>query len=137
VPWDKSGKFQRVLLTLTRGTNQATTIDLTSLTLQELLAVREAVLVATQVAEPVVRALDDNARDRANNGDDSDPRVYRRLPTIAIRSGTLESYEKSILHGRQDVLLGIGAQFLPGNVPERPCGRVAELEEDGAGPPDE
>jgi hypothetical protein len=55
VPFSKSGKFQEVILTLTRGTNQSVTINLTSLTLPELLALRESVLIATEVAEPIVR----------------------------------------------------------------------------------
>lgn len=110
VPDSNDETYQRVMLTLSRQYSQVT-IDLTGLTVVELQAFRETVLIATDVALPIVEALDQKARDDELNGDDSDNRLYRGLPTVVVRKGALREYSEGLLLGRKDVLQAIGTQF--------------------------
>jgi hypothetical protein len=102
-----------------------------------LLAFREAVLIATEVAEPLVRNLDAAARERLDDGDDSDDRLYRGLPTVVVRKRALGKYDEGVLQRRSDVLQGIGAQFLAGELPAFEGGGLDELKEERDGSTDE
>lgn len=131
---------QRVVLTLVRGasgSNNSVTIDLTALTREELLAFRETVAIATEVAEPLVVKRDQDAMERMDAGDDSDPRIYRGLPTMVVRAGALREYDQGVLGRRQDVLSGIGYNKLPGNGVPGPGSSVDESVQEDAGTEDQ
>ena len=110
-PMDAAGRFQRIILSIMHGKGTNVAIDLTHLTLAELIAFRETVAIATEVAEPIVRQRDLEAQEKAENGDDSDDRIYRAVPTVVVRERALNSYNESVLNGRPDVFQRVG----PGN----------------------
>lgn len=106
------------------------TIDLTRLTHPELLAFRKSVLIATEIAEPLVLAADSEARKAAENGDDSDDRVYRGLPTMVVRSSVLEfsPYNQGILERHSDVFSRVAGGIINSKSAELPGGGLAEME---------
>jgi hypothetical protein len=110
VPLANDETHQRVFFSISRPYGQVS-IDLTALTAVELAALRETFLIATDVARPVVEALDQKARDDEQDGNDNNPRLYRQLPLVVVRKGALTSYSESLLLGREDVLHAVGAQF--------------------------
>lgn len=120
-----------IILNLTRGNSPGTLINLTRLTHAELLALREVILIATEVAEPLVLAADENARKAADNGDDSDDRVYRGLPTLVVRRTVLPvgTHSESVLDRHKDVFRGVGGQILSGNRTEQSGSGVASVVE--------
>lgn len=131
---DPNDKRQHVIMNLTRGNGIGATIDLTRLTHAELIAFRKAVLIATEVAEPLVVAADLEAQEAANNGDDSDDRVYRGLPTMVVRSSVLESTEhnQGVLQRHSDVFLRVAGGVLPAPGTEQSGGGMAEVEPGGS-----
>lgn len=127
---DPNDKKYHVILNLTRGNGAGATIDLTRLTHAELVAFRESVLIATEIAEPLVVAADLEAREAADNGDDSDDRVYRGLPTMVVRSSVLQfsPHNQSVLDGHPDVFLRVAGGILPPKSVEFVGGVMAEME---------
>lgn len=126
----------RVILSIGRGTGKPVTIDLTSLTATELAAFKHTVLIATEVAEPICKALDDRAREEMNNGNDANPRCYRPLPTVVVRPRAFREYSGGLLDGRKDVLSGMQLNVLPGGEPTIVSGDLDESsqgrEQDGS-----
>jgi hypothetical protein len=133
---DPNDTKQHVIMNLTRGNGMGATIDLTRLTHAELVAFRKAVLIATEIAEPLVVAADLEAQEAADNGDDSDDRVYRGLPTMVVRTSVLEPTEhnQSVLQRHSDVFLRVAGGVLPAGGSEQPGGGVAEVEPGGPEP---
>lgn len=128
---DHSRGGQRVILSITHGVNKTVRIDLTALTYPELLALRETINIATEVAEPICQSLDNKAAEKMNHdGDDSDERIYRPLPTVVVRKGTLREYDQGILDRRKDVLSGVQYQLLPGGRPKGFGSNLDNREED-------
>src|ERR1051325_9002278 len=64
---DPNDNKPHVILNLTRGNGVGATIDLTRLTHAELIAFRKSVLIATEIAEPLVMAADLEARKAAEH----------------------------------------------------------------------
>lgn len=110
VPESDDGTHQRILISLI-GRYKNVTFDLTSLTEVELAAFRETILIATDAAKPIVELLDQKARDDELNGDDSDTRLYRGIPTVVVRKGALKQYSEELLQRREDILSRIGTQY--------------------------
>lgn len=127
---DPNDKKNHVILNITRGNGVGATIDLTRLTHAELVAFRESVLIATEIAEPLVLAADSEARKAADNGDDSDDRMYRGLPTMVVRSSILQfgSHNQSVLDRHQDVFPRVAGGIIPAKSTEPVGGSVAEVE---------
>lgn len=127
---DPNDHKYHVILNFTRGNGIGATIDLTRLTHPELIAFRKSVLIATEIAEPLVLAADDEARKAQANGDDSDDRVYRGLPTMVVRAGVLEfsSYNQGILERHSDVFSRVAGGVLPPPGAEQSGGGLAEVE---------
>jgi hypothetical protein len=143
VPWTRDKSRQSVLLSLVRGAGQAVVIDLTSLTLPELIAFRETVAIATEVAEPIVRRLDlDAAEGFTDDGDDSNNRLYRPLPTVAVRKRALAEYDQGVLDRRTNALSGAGIDLVPGtrtsfvNSTMDESDQKGEVSEDASSPTD-
>jgi hypothetical protein len=112
-PASQIGKgHSRVIFSLTRGQGQPVVIDLTALTAVELEAFKQSVLIATEVAAPICAELDHRAQEEMENGDDSNPRCYRPLPSVVIRPRAFREYRGSILDGRKDVLSGMQLNVL-------------------------
>jgi hypothetical protein len=84
--------------------------NLTALTHEELLAMRELFNFAFDLAEPVILLRDRIAQDAFDKGDDSFIRVYRQAPQLIIREGTIRQDGES-LRERPD-------NFLDGDFPE-------------------
>lgn len=127
---DPNDKKPHVILNLTRGNGIGATIDLTRLTHAELIAFRKAVLIATEIAEPLVLAADHEAQEAADHGDDSDDRMYRGLPTMAVRPSILSptgDYQ-SVLDRHQDVFSRVAVGIVQPRGPQQPGGGVAEME---------
>jgi len=127
IPKIDKDDYDHICVALTRG-NSTTVIDLSRLTLPELAAFRFAVLVATDLAEPIVRALDEKARNDYATGDDSDDRGYRGLPTLVVRRSVLPvgAHSEGVLQRYQDALQGIGGQVLSGGGPAEAGSDMAE-----------
>lgn len=104
----------RVLFSLNRGQGKPVVIDLTALTLVELEAFRQTVLIATEAAAPICKELDLRAQKEMENGNDANPRCYRPLPTVVIRTRAFREYSGRILDGRQDVLSRMQLNILSG-----------------------
>lgn len=105
----------KVILAINRGAGKPLAIDLSQLTEQELLAFRETVLIATEVAQPICAALDLRAQEAMKNGDDTDPRTYRQVPVVFVRPRSLEKYDRRILDRREDVLQGMQFNLMSAN----------------------
>lgn len=109
-PKSDDGTHQRVVLTISSKIGRGTVgMDLSALTSQELEAFRQAILIATEASKPVVETLDQKAMNDEQAGDDSNTRLYRGLPRLVIRPGTLGPHDPSLLLGRSDILRGLGA----------------------------
>lgn len=85
------------------------TINLTSLTIEELEMTRQFFNTAFDMAEPVVRLRDQVAEDAFANGDDSFARSYRPVPQLVIRKRQ-EQLDVPRLHlGSEDPPDGAGS----------------------------
>lgn len=78
-----------------RGTHFA--LSLSDLTEEELLAVRSIIIDTCDMALPIVRLRDANAQRRLDEGDDTNPRVYRPVPEQVTRPWALGLNSESIL----------------------------------------
>lgn len=76
--------------------------NLTALTEDELMAVKHLFDTAFELALPIVRERDKEAQDALDNGDDSHSRVYRQVPQLVYREGSIGEYRKSLQHGPED-----------------------------------
>lgn len=124
-------KTQRVLLTITGSSDsQSITIDLTALTGHELEAFKETVLIATEVAEPIVATLDKAALENVN-ADDSDDRIYRPLPTVVVRKGALKEYDEGVLRRRSAFFQRDGMRILAGVGPGDEGGDLDQRQSSG------
>lgn len=88
----------------------AVSINLTSLTSEELVALRELFNTALDWAEPVVAQRDKEARIAWENGDDSHARNYRALPTVVYRKRPFGEHGESLLERPQGVPEGSGGR---------------------------
>lgn len=120
----------KVILAINRGAGKPLAIDLSQLTEQELIAFRETVLIATEVAQPICAALDQRAQEAMQNGDDTDPRTYRQVPVVFVRPRSLAEYDRRILDGRENVLQGMQFNLMSANRVSEPGSDVDELVED-------
>jgi hypothetical protein len=73
-----------------------TYFSLTNLTLDELRGLRALWNLMIDEAEPLVAALDREARERYENGDDLDVRLYRQPPVFVVRERVLEEYREGL-----------------------------------------
>lgn len=85
-----------VRLFLPRPNARTIIFDITSLTLDELVKLREFYNLLFDLAEPSVRLRDKVAQDAFNNGDDSYTRSYRPLGEAVVRQRSLGVDSKSV-----------------------------------------
>lgn len=126
--------LSKVLLSLNRGAGRPVTVDLSALTVEELAAFKESVLIATEAARPICVELDRRAQEAMQNGDDADPRTYRSVPVVFVRPGSLAKYDRRLLDGRKDVLQGVQFNVMQSNGVSEPGGDLDEhvqVEQDG------
>lgn len=124
----------KVILSINRGAGKPMAIDLSMFTEQELIAFKETVLIATEVAQPVCTALDQRAQEAMNNGDDTDPRTYRSVPVVFVRPRSLQEYDRRLLDGHKDVLSGMQFNLMQPNGSGESVGDLDEpgqVNEDG------
>ena len=87
------------------GKRYGSMLNLTQMTEEELLALQNLLEMSVKLALPVVRQRDKEAQDAFTKGDDAYERVYRAVPQLVYREGTIEAYGES-LHQRPDDLPG-------------------------------
>lgn len=129
-PTNPTNGKPKVILAINRGAGKPLAIDLSQLTEQELVAFRETVLIATEVAQPICAALDQRAQEAMQNGDDTDPRTYRQVPVVFVRPRSLAEYDRRVLDRREDVLQGMQFNLMSANGASESGGHVDELVED-------
>ena len=129
-PFDPISKETKVLLSISKGSGRPTSIDLTRLTVKELIAFRETVLIATEAAEPICARLDQRAQEAMQNGDDSDGRSYRQVPVFFIRPRALGQHGEQLLGGHADVLQGINFSVMQPNGVSGPGSTMDEPEQE-------
>lgn len=94
-----------VLGTGIMGMRGGSLMNLTRMTEAELLAIKQLIDQAFELALPVVRQRDEEANAAFNQGDDTFERVYRAVPKLVFREGAVAAYMQSV-HERPDDLLG-------------------------------
>lgn len=77
--------------------------DLTGLTEDELVALKQIFDTAFEWALPVVQQRDKDAADAFERGDDSQIRVYRQVPQLVFRKRPEQEYGQSVLHRPENV----------------------------------
>lgn len=110
--------------------------ELTMLTEDEFDALKEIVMLAFDMALPIIRARDKEAADALAAGDDSYHRIYRAVPQVVYRKGPQQKYSESLLHGLEDAADVESADSnSDGELRGRSDG-VAERDEGGSEPQD-
>lgn len=103
--------------------------NLTALTVEELDAFKEIIDTAFELARPICKARDKEAADALAEGDDSHSRIYRAVPQLVYREGTVRQYRESLLNGSADASgVSQGPEDSSGMV-RGPRITVAELDE--------
>jgi hypothetical protein len=94
-----------VLLYLRYRMNYTSTmyIDLTKLTEGELDAFKQMVLDTIELARPIVQHRDKVDQDNYNDGNDSDPRIYRQVPQLIRRPWAVGIDPQSVLQRLEDI----------------------------------
>lgn len=111
--------------------------NLTALTHAELMAMKTIINEAINLAEPVTIALDKEAEDAFQNGDDSFLRIYRQVPQLVFRSGEKSPYGKSVPLGPDGIPEGTGyADFADGTF-RRQSNVLAESDTERGGSEDD
>lgn len=93
-----------VRLMLPRPNARTITFDITSLTMDELVKMREFYNLLFDLAEPSVRQRDKTAQDAFDSGNDSYARSYRPIGQVVVRKGRIGKDDPS-LQERLDVFL--------------------------------
>lgn len=81
-------------------------LALTSKTTEELLGMKALFEYAFELAEPIVRKRDEDARADFDRGDDTNPRIYRGVPEVAVRPWTEGIDGSSVLQRFEDLPAG-------------------------------
>jgi hypothetical protein len=76
--------------------------NLTSLTTDEIDAFKEIIDTAFAMARPICEWRDKEAADAFAKGDDTHARIYRAIPQLVYREGTVREYRESLFNGPQD-----------------------------------
>lgn len=85
-----------VRLIINRSNARPVQMNLTSLTADELNMTREFYNLLFDLAEPIVQERDRVAQDAYDNGDDGFARIYREVPQVVVRTGTIGPDYQSI-----------------------------------------
>lgn len=98
------GPTYRVLLPRPGG--KPITYDLTALTHEEFLALKEFWERVFELVEPVVIERDRVAQDAYEAGDDSFARIYRQVPQLVFREGEVRQHSEGLRVGSEDLSEG-------------------------------
>jgi hypothetical protein len=74
-------------------------VDLTDMTEQELLSVRKFLNESIDGALPLVRQLDEHAKEMSDHGDHHYPRLYRQVPVYVDLRGEKPEYHQGVPSG--------------------------------------
>ncbi len=85
------------------GMRGGSLMNLTRMTEPELLAIKQLIDQAFELALPVVRQRDEEADEAFNEGDDSFERVYRAVPKLVFREGAVAAYMQSLRNRPEDL----------------------------------
>jgi hypothetical protein len=96
------GSTYRILITRSTGGRPAQ-LNLTALTHEEFLIFKEFMLMAMDLAEPVIKLRDKVAQDAFDKGDDSFARIYRQVPQLVVREGTIGDDSEGVLDGLENL----------------------------------
>lgn len=105
-PNDKESGNDLILGTGIMGMRGGSLMNLTRMTEPELLAIKQLLDQAFELALPVVRQRDEEANEAFNEGDDSFERVYRQVPKLVYREGAVKEYMQSLRNGPEDLPRG-------------------------------
>lgn len=100
------GPTVRLMIPQPRG--RAFFSDITSLTMDELVMLREFYNLLFDLAEPSILERDRIAKDAYSEGDDSYSRSYRPMAQFVIRQGKVGADSESIQHRLASLLNGTG-----------------------------
>lgn len=87
----------------TPGSSRNISWDLTGLTAEELIAMRQIFLDAFDWALPICRVRDKEAQDAFERGDDSYIRIYRAVPQLVYRNRPESEHSEGVQHRPEDV----------------------------------
>jgi hypothetical protein len=86
---DKESYGDSVILVIPRPSGRPVFLNLTNLTSQELSLMKQFFDTVFDLAEPLCAERDRIAQNAFDNGDDSHIRLYRSVPDLIVREGTI------------------------------------------------
>jgi len=125
-----------LMLQSMKNTSKTYTINLSDMTVEELAAFRQAVILALDLAEPI--SCENDRLTKEGILDDGNPglRFYRHAPTVVFGKGALERHDSSLYRGYEEFLSRNGADIpVTGGIPSG-SSEVADLEADDPGTQD-
>lgn len=105
--------------------------NITALTLDELMKLREFFNLLFDLAEPTVRERDRIAHEALEAGDDSFARVYRQVPQFIVRGRSGRANGKGIHDGHEDAAAGPAVDLSPTGAAGTDGGTVADDDAQG------
>jgi len=78
------------------------TWNLTACTEDELDAIEELLMTAINLARPICKERDQEAKDAFEQGDDTFSRIYRTAPQLVYREGPFREHGEGVQHGPED-----------------------------------
>ena len=88
-------------------------ISLTQMTPPEINLLREAVMIACELALPIAEAHLEKAKEDLSHGSpDTDDRVYRPLPIVVVNSDLIGEHDPSLLDRHPNVFAGSASHFV-------------------------
>jgi len=100
-----------VRLFFPRPNSRTVVLDITSLTLDELIKMRELFSLLFDLAEPSVRLRDKVAQDAFNKGDDSYNRSFRPVGQVVVRTRPLGADHPSLQKRLEDFTNRVGGRL--------------------------